>query len=173
MSEVVRRFFLRRKERKTFLHRLSETLKMDLGGLLGSKPQIEVIETQRHNIFLIGGKPLIAESKEALFPTLSFTQSLSRLPEVVVDMGAVPKICGGADIMAPGIVEIRGKFEKNSLVVVLDERNRRPIAVAQSLFDSEYTVVLQRGRTFETLHYVGDDIWNVIRGLTGNEKVKT
>ncbi len=163
MPEVSRRYFLRKGERKALLQKVSETLGIDAKEVFGSKPQIEVIETARHNIFLVNGLPVLAESEEDLFPTLFFKDSFPLLPEVIVDMGAIPHICNGADIMAPGIVEIQGDFTKKSLVLVLDKRNRKPIAIAQSIFDSKSAKALEKGKIFKNLHHVGDDIWKVIR----------
>jgi PUA-domain protein len=163
MPEVLRRYFLRKSERKSLLRKVSETLGIDAKEVFGSKPQIEVMETARHNIFLVSGLPVLAKSGEDLFPTLFFKDFLPLLPEVVVDMGAVPHLCSGADIMAPGIVEMRGDFTEKSLVLVLDKRNRKPIAIAQSIFNSKSAKALEKGKLFKNLHHVGDDIWEVIK----------
>ena len=77
-------------------------------------------------------------------------------------MGAVPHICNGADVMAPGIIDIDGEFEEKALVTVIDERNRRPIAIAQALVSSEDARIARKGKVFKNLHYVGDEIWNII-----------
>ncbi|MDH5794620.1 MAG: DUF1947 domain-containing protein [Candidatus Bathyarchaeota archaeon] len=167
MPEALRRYFIRKKERKSLLQEISEKLEIDAEQVFGSKPQIEVIETAKHNIFFINGLPLFAKLGEDLFPTLYFKDHLSLMPKIIVNMGAVPHVCNGADIMAPGIVEIQGEFEKESLVLVLDERNRRPIAIARSLFDSEPAKTLKKGRILRNLHCVGDVIWQAIKASQG------
>jgi PUA domain protein len=170
MSEIARRYSLRKKGKKLFLHDISRTLKIDIEGIFGSKPQIEVIETSRHKIFVINGLPIVAESKRDFFPVLSFKEHISLLPKIVVDMGVVPHVCNGADVMAPGIVGIQEEFKKEELVVVIDERNRKPIAIAESLFDSKTAKTLEKGRIFKNLHHVGDDVWGIIKGLSEKRK---
>jgi len=163
MPEILRRYFLRKKERKSLLQKVSETLGMDTEQVFGSKPQVEAIETGRHKIFVANGLPIFAESADGLFPTLFFRDSFPLLPEIIVNMGAVPHICNGADVMVPGIVEMLGDFKENDLVLVLDERNRRPIAITRSFFNSRSAKTLRKGRVLKNLHHVGDDIWKTIK----------
>jgi PUA domain protein len=137
--------------------------------MFGSKPHVEVIETQKDRIYVINGHPLIAESENSMFPTLLFEEYTSHLPKVVVDMGAVPYVCNKADIMGPGITGIEGEFEPKSLVTVVDVKNRKPIAVAESLYDSETATKTKKGKLFRNLHCVGDEIWAMIRE-TGKER---
>jgi PUA domain protein len=131
--------------------------------MFGSKPHVEVIETQKDRIYVVKGHALIAESDVNTFPTLLFEEYVSRLPKVVVDMGAVPYVCNKADIMGPGVVEIQGKFEPKSLVTVVDVKNRKPIAVAESLYDSETAATTKKGKLFRNLHCIGDEIWATIK----------
>jgi len=163
MSQIGRRYFLRRKDRRIFFDNVTRALHIDPEESFGSRPQIEVVETSRHKIFLINGLSLVAESDGDLFPTLFFEDQLSLLPKITVDMGAVQYVCRGADIMAPGIVEIQGEFEEKSLAVILDERHKKPLAIAQSLFSSKTARTLKKGRILRNLTYVGDDIWNVAK----------
>jgi len=163
MPKAIKRFFVRKREGKRLLHEVSKSLGIDAEKIFGSKPQIEIVETKRNKICLIDGAPLLAMADDVIFPTLFFKEYVSQLPKITVDMGAVPYICNGADVMAPGIVEVNGDFEEGALVTVVDERNKRPIAVARSLFDSEKTRSLDKGKAFKNLHYVGDEIWNLMK----------
>lgn len=163
MPEILRRYFLRKKEKRSLLQKVSETLGIDTEQVFGSKPQIEVIETGRHKIFVANGLAIFAKSKDGLFPTLFFKDSFRLLPEIIVNMGAVPHICNGADVMVPGIVEMRGDFKEDDLVLVLDERNRKPIAITRSFFNSKSAKTLTKGRVLKNLHHVGDDIWKTIK----------
>jgi PUA-domain protein len=162
MSTAAHRYWLRKNDRKTLLDKVSTKLGLHLELMFGSKPQVEVIET-KGRIYVVDGRPLIAEINEEMFPTLLFEEFLSRLPKVVVDMGAVPYICNRADIMGPGIVEIQGEFGPKSLVTVVDIKNRKPIAVAESLYDSEKAAMSKKGKLFRNLHCVGDEIWAAVR----------
>jgi PUA domain protein len=159
----MRRYTLKKKEKKNILREISRKLKIDIEKAFGPKPVIEIIETQKHKIFCINGLSLLARTGEEVFPTLLFTEYFSSLPKIVLDMGAVPHVCNGADIMAPGIRKVEGEFREGELVLALDERNRKPIAIARSLFDSETLKTKEKGKVFKNLHYVSDDVWNAVK----------
>lgn len=158
-----RRHFLKEKEAKRFLLEVSKTLGTDIEQLLGSKNRVEVNETETAEIFIFDGRPLLARSNGVLFPTLYFEELFSIIPKIVVDMGAVPYVCKGADVMAPGVVAIKGEFEENDLLLVVDERHGKPLAVGVALFGSEDMKVLNSGKIVKNLHYVGDKLWNYLR----------
>jgi len=163
MPKDAKRIFVRKRESKRLLREISQKLGIETEKVFGSKPQIEIVETKRNKIYLIDGSPLLATFEDTIFPTLFFKEHVAHLPKVTVDMGAIPYICNGADVMAPGIVEIDGDFGERALVTVIDERNKRPIAVAQALYDSKKMRAIKKGKAFKNLHYVGDDIWNLTR----------
>lgn len=157
-----RRYFLKDKKTKNFLLKISKTLKIDIEQLLGSKISVEVIETEVAEIFIFNRKPLLARSNGVLFPTLLFEEFFSIIPKIVVDMGAVPYVCKGADVMSPGIVAIKGEFEENDLLLVVDERHGKPLAVGLALFSSEDMKAINYGKILKNLHYVGDKLWNYL-----------
>ena len=163
MSIGIRRYPLRKNERKLFLNNVLDKIGLDIESMFGSKPQVEVMEAQKVKVYVVDGRPLIGESEGNIFPTLLFEEQLSSLPKVVVDMGAVPYICNKADIMGPGITEIQGEFEPKNLVIVLDAKNRKPIAVAEAIYDSGTAASTKKGKLFRNLHCVGDEIWVTIR----------
>jgi PUA-domain protein len=160
-----RRHFLKEKEAKRFLLEASKTLGIDIEQLLGSKTGVEVNETETADIFILNGRSLLAKSKGMLFPTLSFKELFSIIPKVVVDMGAVPYVCKGADVMAPGVVAIKGEFEEKELLLVVDERHGKPLAVGVALLSSETMKSVNVGKIVKNLHYVGDKLWNYMRVL--------
>ncbi|RLI11388.1 RNA-binding protein [Candidatus Bathyarchaeota archaeon] len=163
MPKAIRRLSLRKKEGKRILRLVSKSLGIEAEEIFGRKPRIEVVNVKGRNIYFINGIPMLVISEDTVFPTLVFSKYVNSLPKVVVDMGAVPHICNGADVMAPGIVEINGEFKKNDLVAVVDERNRRVIAMAQALACSEKLKNLKKGKAFKNLHHVGDDIWDLVK----------
>jgi PUA-domain protein len=158
-----RRHLLKEKEAKRFLLEIIDRLGIDIERLLGSKARVELDEIETAEIFIVNGRPLIARSDGRLFPTLIFEEFFSFIPEVVVDMGAVPYVCKGADVMAPGIVAVKRKFELDNLLLVVDERHGKPLAVGVALFSSEAMKKVNRGKTVKILHYVGDKLWNYMR----------
>ncbi|NIR86471.1 RNA-binding protein, partial [Candidatus Bathyarchaeota archaeon] len=90
-------------------------------------------ETQTVEIFIVNGKPLFARSENIFLPTLISKRVFALLPKIVVDMGAVPHICNGADLMAPGVVKIDGEFNTGDLLLVVDERHGKPLAIGVAL----------------------------------------
>ncbi|MEM1507216.1 MAG: DUF1947 domain-containing protein [Candidatus Bathyarchaeia archaeon] len=170
MSHVKRRYLLRESERKEFLREVSGKFGINHESLFGSKPKVEVIEVSEGKIFAVNSKPLLLESKGMFIPTLVFEDLIHRLPKVVVDMGAVPHICNGADVMAPGIVRVEGEFREGDLVLVLDEKHGRVIAVTRALLDSRSLKTVESGKVLKNLHYVGDTAWRVIMDIFQKRK---
>jgi len=78
---------------------------------------------------------------------------------VTVDMGAVPFVTKGADIMSPGIVDADRSIEAGDLVWIRDERNMVPLAVGESLMSGEEMVSAGSGKAVLNLHHVGDRLW--------------
>jgi len=164
MPETILRRFLREKEAAQLLDEFSKKLKVDAKGLIDTKkPNLEVAETQTFKIFYINGKPLIANVKGFLLPALLYEKALDSMPKITVNMGAVSHICNGADVLAPGIVKIEKGFNKDDLVVVVDERHQKPLAIALTLTDSETARNLTRGKVAKNVHYVGDALWNQLK----------
>jgi PUA domain protein len=85
------------------------------------------------------------------------------MPRIVVDMGAVPHVVGGADIMAPGIRKVSGEFAERQFLVVVDEKHGKYLAVGRALVGSGPMAATKKGKVVENLHYVGDLIWEVIK----------
>jgi PUA domain protein len=151
---------LKSKEAKTLLNKASEKLKINLGTLVDAKASIEVIETDCGEVFLVNGKPLLFGTGEDVFPTLFFKGISALLPRVVVDMGAVPYVCNGADVMAPGIVRIEGEFSKGDIVIIVDEKHGKPLALGEILYDVENAKNVKQGVVVKNFHFVSDRIWN-------------
>jgi len=156
------RHFLKGKDTKKFLLEVTETLGQNIAKLLGSKTRVEVDEIETHEIFIFNQRPLLARYDRRLFPLLSFNEIFSIIPKIVVDMGAVPYVCKGADVMAPGVRETKGVFEEKDIVLVVDERYGKPLAVGLALSNSEAMKVVKHGKIVKNLHYVGDQFWNYL-----------
>jgi len=154
---------MKEKETTQVLQELSQRLKVNVQQLFGAKPTVESVETQVAKFLFVNGKPAIAVSDDSLIPLLSSSEVLSHLPRVVVNMGAVPHVCNGADVMAPGVVQVQGDFDKNDFVSVVDERHGKPIAIGVALTDSQTLRSLKQGRILENVHYVGDKLWNQLK----------
>jgi len=166
MPQTHRRYTLKTKDAKQILTQAQQKLNINLENLYGLKTNIETIETDNTQIFLIDGKPILFRTGEAVLPTLQATEILKQLPKIVVDMGAIPHVCNGADIMAPGIVHVEGEFDKGNLVIVADEKHGKPLAVGETLLASAEAKATKKGMVVKNLHYVGDEIWNLTKTIT-------
>jgi PUA-domain protein len=165
MSHKHRRYSLKSKEGKLILNKVSERLKINVETILGSKVNIEVVEADFGQIFLVNGKPLFFKIEDSVLPTLFFQEISARAPKVVVDMGAIPYVCNGADVMAPGIVRFEGEFSKGDLVLVVDEKHEKPLALGEILYDAEKARNVKQGVVVRNLHFVSDKIWNFAKAL--------
>ena len=106
-------------------------------------------------------KPWIVRIQGRLFPSLKYDQVLVTLPKIIVDMGAVPHIANGAQIMRPGIRQIEGHFNRDDVIIIEDERHRKMIALGIAETDSEQMRTMTKGRVIANIHYVGDPLWQV------------
>jgi PUA-domain protein len=165
MSRKHRRYSLKSKEAKNLLNEASERLRINLGTIVGPKANVEVLETDFGEAFLINGSPILFRTGKDVLPTLLFKEILALMPTVIVDMGAVPYVCNGADIMAPGIVRIQGEFSKGDIILVMDEKHGKPLAFGESLYDAEEARNVKQGAVVKNLHFVGDKIWNFAKEL--------
>ncbi len=166
MPESKIRHFLREKEAMQLLDELSKKLNISIKKMFGDQTNVEVAQTQTAIIYFISGRPLLAAWRNVLLPTLFFHEALHVLPKIVVNMGAVPYVCNGADIMAPGVVRIDKDYKQDDYVVITDERHDKPVAVAVALTDSITARTLKHGKIAKNLHYVGDDLWNQLRRIS-------
>src|SRR3989344_4026684 len=142
----------------------------DVNKLL-KKYKVELIEDE-FKIILINKLPsffyynhqLYGHYNNQLVPTLKYLQNNSLLnnsllKKVIVDMGAVKFIIGGADVMRPGIVELEEGINKDDLIVVVDQNNKKPLAVGIALLNSDDMRTATSGKVIKNIHYVGDQIW--------------
>jgi len=138
---------------------------MNVNALVGSKVNVEVVETDFCEIYLVVGKPLFFKNAKGVFPTLLFQDFALHAPKVVIDMGAVPYVCKGADVMAPGIVSIEGEFVIGDIVLVVDEKYGKSLALGESLYNSETARSIKQGAVVRNFHFVSDKIWNFAKML--------
>jgi PUA-domain protein len=166
MPEKQRRYFLKSKEAKALLQKVGEQLKVDLEQLLQDRVNLEVLKTETAELIIINGEPALFKTDEKMCPTLKFEEFIRIAPKAVVDMGAIPFVCKGANVMAPGIRRFEGRFEKQSIIYIVDERYGKPIAVGETLFGFEEMQQIRQGAVIKNLHYVGDKTWNLIKEVT-------
>ena len=150
-SKVRKRKSLNRKEAQALL---KEASFLDVNAL-----KVEEAETQEGvKVYLLDDEITLFRADGGLYPFLK-CPCVDRLPAVVVDMGAIPYVCNGAGVMAPGIVEIKTPFKEGEIVVVRDVRHGKALSIGKALKSSVEIMSNKKGKVIENLHYVGDRIW--------------
>jgi PUA domain protein len=61
--------------------------------------------------------------------------------------------------MRPGIREFKGDFASGSLLVIVDEKHGKAIALGRADMDSGSMRSQAKGRVITNLHFVGDEFW--------------
>jgi len=148
----------RRQLSKKDVKEINETLEKEFSvkELLDKKTNAEVIDDRFIKInretmfFYLDGK---------VIPTLKNILKNNFLKKITVDMGAVKFVVKGADIMRPGIVEIENGIKQNETISIVDQNNKKPIAVGIALLNSEDMKNTKEGKVIKNIHYVGDEIW--------------
>jgi len=158
-----RRYPLKTKDSKQLKDAASAALRMDLDGLFDSKATVEVIEADVGEIYLLSGKPVLFKVEKRVLPTLLFSEYSAKAPKIVVDMGAIPYICKGATVMAPGIMRVEGEFGVGDLALVVDMKHGKALAVGEALMDAATARATRKGPVVKTLHYVSDKVWDYIK----------
>lgn len=137
----------------------------DLADLFGMEPfegPIEVGDSDLGEV-LISAETIVGfRVDDGFLPTVKGL--LARPPTkrwVTVDMGAVPHVTNGADAMAPGIVDADEEIAEGDPVWIRDVDNEQPLAVGRALEDAAGMVAGESGKSVETLHHVGDKLFEM------------
>ena len=154
---------LTKRETRKALERFADVFKTGIPDI--NHGVLEVVNLNNITLYMAGKKPVAASNNDALFPILTVEELLKRLPSLTVDMGAVPHICDGSDVMAPGVTAIEGEFDRGSIAVVRDKNNGKAIAIARTLMKSTDMKQVKRGKVAENLHYIGDRIWKITKAF--------
>ena len=149
---------------KSDVEKIDQEIEQQLGvkDFFGKKDQLMLAETD-HGLFVLNdNQPCFFYQDGKIIPTLKLLLQRPFLKQVVVDMGAVKFLSSGADTMRPGIVELDKAIKKDELVVVVDQTHKKPLCVAKALLSGEEISMLKQGKVLKNLHWVGDEVWNVV-----------
>jgi PUA-domain protein len=133
---------------------------------LSRKSRVETEMAKSSEIIFVDALPVAFRREGRFVPVLTNTAALEKMPRITVDMGAVPHVVGGADIMAPGIRKVEGTFGQGELVVVIDEKHGKFLSVGRSMLASEALAATKKGKVIVNVHYVGDPVWETIKSQT-------
>ena len=152
---------LKLRKRRNMKHRDAEAILSSVIQLLDLQKASKVEEAETIDgvkVYLIDGEIVFFNHENSIYPILR-SKNIEKLADVVVDMGAIPFICKGADIMAPGIKEMPKNFEEGDIVVIRDINHRKSLAIGKALKSSKQIEESKKGKVILNLHYVGDRIW--------------
>jgi len=163
MAEIIikKRHAIKKGQLNTLMQKLSDNIGED--AKLFTAPMIEIAETtSKFNIYLVDKKPILMEKDEWAFPTLrGAVLRPFHNRQIVVDMGAVPYLINGADIMRPGIVSVTDDVKAGLPALAVDESHGKPLAVVIPTSDAEEIRIQEKGKVAKNIHYVGDELWNM------------
>jgi PUA domain protein len=161
-----RRHHIKTRRAKELVSKISQQLKVTTLDMGDKRMSVEVVElSPTGELILLNNEAAFIQVDEQVLPTLVNAAVLKELPSVTVDMGAVPYICNGADVMAPGLVKIEGDFAVGDVVVVVEERFSKPIAVGKALSAAKDVAAQKRGKIAINCHYIGDAFWDAFKRL--------
>ncbi len=130
---------------------------------LHSKQVVEEIDVENGKLYILDNKPFAVSTASGLFPSLMNDDVLRTLPSITVDMGAIPHICNGADIMRPGISVINGEFGKGAVLLVKDIKFSKSIGICIAEVSSGSMQTMGKGKAAKNVHYVGDSFWQAMK----------
>lgn len=152
-----RRTRLRAKEEKEVLAWMKDEWGIEDQGTL----EVDAGQLDDRKAYVSKGKIVAIEEGGRLLLTVHGVMVLKPTKRwLVVDMGAVPYLANGADVMGPGIVDANPEIEKDDMVWVMDVKNKRPLCTGKALISGKEMLSKRSGKAVKTVHFVGDEIWN-------------
>ena len=155
------------RKRKRMRSKEVKALSSELEGILGvpvfsEDDPVDMAESSDFSVIFVGGDiyGIVKDGK----PFLTLRGIMKYRPAaryVTVDMGAVPFVANGADVMGPGILEADPSIAEGDLVWVRDVKNNAPLAVGIALRSAEEMGAKAPGKAIKTIHFVGDNLWKV------------
>ena len=133
---------------------------VDLSGFL------EQAHYQETDLILVDRIPLAMRievcGKMGWYPTLKGVAAWNvERSWVAVDEGAIPFLRNGADCMGAGIHIADPSLGKGDFVWIRDQETGEPIATGTAIVDGEEMMSMTKGKAISTIHWVGDDLWNL------------
>jgi PUA domain protein len=119
------------------------------------------LEDADWNVVLVDGDPLVCYFEDDPFLTVEGANEHPPQKHVVtVDAGAIQFVSDGADVMRPGIVEADDDIAEGDLVAIAEESHGKVLAIGRALTDGA-DMVGSEGRVVDSLHHVGDDLFEL------------
>ncbi|UCE90830.1 MAG: RNA-binding protein [Methanobacteriota archaeon] len=154
-----KRHRLRQKE----IHDLSARISSALGTeTFGEGNTVDMAETPDFHVLFVDGASLgLVSDGEPFLTVRGLLRYGATKRFVTVDMGAVPFVANGADVMGPGVVDADRGVAEGDFVWVRDERNLQPLAVGRALVSANDMLARPKGKVVSSVHFVGDRLWAI------------
>ena len=156
---IRKRHRLRQKE----IRQLSSTIEAAIGTeCFGEDDTVDRAETPDYDVVFVDGKILaIVQGGDPFLTVRGIMRYGGERRFVTVDMGAVPFVANGADVMGPGVVEADPDISEGGFVWVRDEKHLRPLAIGRALCPGSALPSKPKGKVVKSVHFVGDKLWSV------------
>ncbi|CAH1244213.1 EIF2D [Branchiostoma lanceolatum] len=168
-SKTVIRGSDRRKLRADVGKALPSLTEDQLQELVPTKEDMSTMKLYTHagknvTVYCLGNNPVFFELDKNVFPTV---YSLWRVPDMLPCLTTWPNVlknlCGGADLMLPGVIEgAEGLpvIDKNKLCAISLLGNSAPVAVGRTTMSSAQMAECgMRGKGVTVLHTYLDQLW--------------
>ncbi len=156
----MRIYTLSKKDTRAILNNIIRTWPIILN--INKFTQVKTIEINKHQNLFLFPKFNIIKFYDIFLPFLSNTEILVRFPSIEVNLGAVPHICKGADVMRPGIVKSECFYE-GDIVVIQENKHKKFIAVGKALVNESDMKKMNKGVIIKNYHYIGDNFWEIYK----------
>jgi len=159
----MRVYTLSKRESREVIGKLDRT--WPLMSNLDRSEAVKVAEIDGAKRLLIFRSWIAIDLDGKVLPFLGSRGVLKSFPAIVVDSGAIPYICKGADVMRPGVMAAEGEFEAGDIVCVKEQRYQKYIAVGEALLAKGEAMATSRGPVIKNVHYVGDVFWEAAKSM--------
>lgn len=165
--KVRKRHFLKSGEIRLLKKLIVENLGSNILDVIPKKATFELmVFDDGSRLYMVNGEPYFLERNNKFFPTIWVLDKFSiDLPKVVINLGAVMRVSKGADVMVPGITHINKNIKEGDIVVIVDEKHERVIAIGIALMSSDEIRKSEKGRAIRNIHHVGDKLWKTINEI--------
>ena len=153
-----KRHRLKSKEVRALGGRMEEVLGVDM---LSDEPAVDRARGMDMDFLIINSRVAYLVMDGVPFPSLrTILDRGLEIRWVEVDEGAVRFLANGADCMAPGVTGADPGIAEGDWVYVRDSKHQRPLSVGIATMIGPEMIIADKGKAIETLHYVGDKIWD-------------
>lgn len=171
LEDISAKNLLKSSIQKSIRAKLSETFpKLPVDELIPKKQSLSVVKLSNHSTIVCSadGTPLVFQIRDGPWvPTLRILMKLRRdcMQTVQCDYGAIKFVLRGSNVMCPGLTSAGGHIDesisKGTVVQIVGEGKQAPCAVGIMTMDGAEVLSVNKGVCIETLHCLGDALWEV------------